>query len=181
MGAAQTSAHPNWPIPKVLNSWLHRSITSSLLAVLSTLYFSFSIHFMRDIYKEMVYTEVRGEEVQDQGQVGEGRKGYRWRRPTLREEAPYPRLPNAKSWESGLKLSIQFLGQLRLSLWVFRAHPLICPCHPYPFLPERAWLTPRLGREGTVWCLCLRNVDRELFPQPSFWKRRARNRPSQGH
>lgn len=55
VGTAQTSAHPNWPRVKVLNSWLHRSITSSPLAGLSTLYFSFSMHFMRDIYKGMVY------------------------------------------------------------------------------------------------------------------------------
>lgn len=77
VGAAQTSAHPKWPIPKVLNSWLHRSITSSLLAVLSTLYFSFSIHFMRDIYKEMVYTGAQGEAVQDKWERAERNTGRR--------------------------------------------------------------------------------------------------------
>lgn len=155
-GAPQTSAHPNRPIVKVLNSWLHRSITSSLFAGLSTLYFSFSIHFMRDIYKWMAHTGVRGEG-----------GGYAQR------ETP--------GREAGLKLTIQFSGQLRLSLWVLRTHSSYLSLPPCPLLPEGAWLTPRLGREDTMWSLRLRNVDRELFPQPSFWKRRARNRLSRGH
>lgn len=75
VGGTQTSAHPNWPIAKVLNSWLHRRITSSLLAGLSTLYFSFSIHFMRDIYKGVAYMGARGEEVPGPEASGRGQEG----------------------------------------------------------------------------------------------------------
>lgn len=118
---------------------------------------------------------------QSQGQVGEGRKEYRWRRPRFREEAPYPRLPTAQGWEARRKLETRYpVFRPTAALPLGPQGPLICPRRPCPRLPEQLCLTLRLGREGTIWSLCLRKADRELFPQPSFWKGRTRNRPSRG-
>lgn len=115
---------------------------------------------------------------QSQGQVGEGRKEYRWRRPRFREEAPYPRLPTAQGWEARRKLETRYpVFRPTAALPLGPQGPLICPSRPCPRLPEQLCLTLRLGREGTIWSHCLRKADRELFPQPSFWKGRTRNRP----
>ena len=48
VGRGQSPAQPAWPRVKVLNSWLHRSTRSSLLAWVRTVYVSFCRHLMRD-------------------------------------------------------------------------------------------------------------------------------------